>query len=448
MNKGGRFSFYKYMDILELYQKFLSHSEITTDSRNCPAGSIFFALKGDNFDGNLFASKALEQGCAYAVVDNPEVVSDGDERYVLVEDVLKTMQDLAHHHREQFHGPVIEVTGTNGKTTTKELLTAVLSKKYNVLATIGNLNNHIGVPKTLLRLKPILHQIAVVETGANHPGEIAFLAKIVDPDCGLITNVGRAHLEGFGSFEGVIKTKGELYDYIRTKPDGFIFLDSNNQYLKEISKGMLALHYGTPGDAEKMVEGDVVECAPFLTLRWRKGNSGVWHKVETHLIGAYNLQNALAAACVGVRYGVSENDITEALAGYVPKNDRSELRVTEHNQLIVDAYNANPSSMHASITNFGNMKGEHKMVILGDMRELGDVSEEEHQKVISLLQENESIEEVWLVGQNFQKVASSYHTFKDVEEVKSALADSPLSGRLILIKGSNSTKLYQLPELL
>lgn len=436
------------MNIQELYRIFLAHPVVTTDSRQCPGDSMFFALKGDSFNGNLFASKALEQGCAYAVVDNSAVVPEGDSRYVLVEDVLSTMQALAHYHREQFHGPVIEITGTNGKTTTKELVSAVLSRKYNVLYTEGNLNNHIGVPKTLLRLKPFFHQIAVVETGANHPGEIASLAKIVDPDCGLITNVGKAHLEGFGSFEGVIRTKGELYDYLRAKKEGFVFLDSDNPYLADIAKGIPAVCYGSPGGNSKMVQGEVVSCAPFLSFRWRRGDSGTWNTVNTHLIGTYNLQNVLAAACVGLKFGISEEDITEALAGYVPKNDRSELRVTAKNKLIVDAYNANPSSMKAALLNFGNIKHPHKMVILGDMRELGDSSGEEHGKIISLLQQQNDCEEVWLVGDNFQKEKSPYRCFKDVEEVKEALRESPVEGKLILIKGSNGTHLYQLPDLL
>ena len=436
------------MNIQDLYRIFLAHPVVTTDSRQCPEDSIFFALKGDSFNGNLFASKALEQGCAYAVVDDPAVVPEGDERYILVEDVLGTMQSLAHYHREQFHGPVIEITGTNGKTTTKELVSTVLSRKYNVLYTEGNLNNHIGVPKTLLRLKPLFHQIAVVETGANHPGEIASLAKIVDPDCGLITNVGKAHLAGFGSFEGVIRTKGELYDYLRTKKEGFVFLDSDNPYLADIAKGIPAVCYGSPGGNSKMVQGEVISCAPFLSFRWRRGETGAWNTVNTHLIGAYNLQNVLAAACVGLKFGISEEDITEALAGYVPKNDRSELRVTARNKLIVDAYNANPSSMKAALLNFGNIKHPHKMVILGDMRELGEASEEEHGKILSLLQRQNDCEEVWLVGDNFRKEKSPYRCFKDVEEVKEALRESPVEGKLILIKGSNGTRLYQLPDLL
>ena len=437
------------MDIKELYEIFSEHPEVTTDSRNCPAGALFFALKGSSFNGNLFASQALASGAAYAIVDEADVIpAEGDKRYILVPDVLKTLQALAHCHRKQFHGPVIEITGTNGKTTTKELLTAVLSKKYNVLSTLGNLNNHIGVPKTLLRIKPFFHHIAVVETGANHPGEIAFLANIVDPDCGLITNVGRAHLEGFGSFKGVCQTKGELYDYLRKKNGGFIFLNTDNPYLQEMAQGLVTLNYGEPGNGEKMVEGEVLGCNPFLTLRWRKGHTGTWHITETHLIGAYNLQNALAAACAGIRYGVTENDITEALSAYIPQNDRSELRSTPRNRLVVDAYNANPSSMTEAIKNFSLITGEHKMVILGDMKELVSASEEEHQKIIDMLQQQEDVEMVWLVGENFMQTKSPFRCFTDVEEVKKELAGHPLSGHLILIKGSNGTRLYQLPELL
>ncbi len=436
------------MNIGELYKIFQRCSVVTTDSRECPDNSLFFALKGTSFNGNLFASQALATGAAYAVVDQADVIPDGDDRFILVSDVLKTLQDLAHFHREQFHGPVIQVTGTNGKTTTKELLTAVLEKKYNVLSTVGNLNNHIGVPLTLLRMKPFFHQIAVVETGASHPGEIAFLAKMVNPDCGLITNVGRAHLEGFGSFEGVCRTKGELYDYLRRKQGGFIFLNADNPFLSQMAKGMVALCYGAPGSEDKMVEGKVEESNPFLVLSWRKGPKGIWHRVETHLVGAYNLHNALAAACVGVRYGITEDDISEALSCYVPKNDRSELRVTKENRLIVDAYNANPSSMEASIENFGQMAGEHKMVILGDMRELGKDALQEHQRIISLLEKQKDLESVWLVGEVFMKTASSFRCFEDVEAVKATLKSEPIKNRLVLIKGSNGMRLYQLPELL
>jgi UDP-N-acetylmuramoyl-tripeptide--D-alanyl-D-alanine ligase len=430
-----------------LYKLFEEHPEVTTDSRQCPADSLFFALKGDSFDGNRFAAQALSQGCAYAVVDDPAVVPTDDNRYVLVDDVLRTYQLLAREHRRHFTGPVIQITGTNGKTTTKELTAAVLSKRYCVHYTQGNLNNHIGVPRTLLGLRPE-HTLAVIETGANHPGEIKTLTEIVEPDCGIITNVGRAHLEGFGSFEGVKRTKGELYDWLRRKQGGFIFLCADNGDLTEMAAGMAALKYGRPnGGGDLTVEGEVTACAPFLALRWRRAGSKDWNNVQTRLIGAYNVDNVLAAVTAGVHFGVSDTDITAALEAYVPANNRSELRVTQRNRLIVDAYNANPTSMRAALENFKAMPGEHKMAILGEMRELGEVSEEEHRKVVEQL-EASGLENVWLVGENFCNIPSDFRCFINVEEVKQTLADETIEGKLILIKGSNGTKLFQLPDYL
>ena len=432
------------MEIAALYKIYQQHPVVTTDSRKCPAGSVFFALKGASFNGNAFAAKALEQGCAYAVIDEEAYACPGDERYILVEDVLSTLQQLAHYHREQFNIPVIEITGTNGKTTTKELIAAVLSKKHQVLYTQGNLNNHIGVPLTLLNLNDT-HTRAVVETGANHPGEIKTLAEIVDPDFGLITNVGKAHLEGFGSFEGVIKTKGELYDYLRKK-QGTIFLDHDNPYLGGIAGGLHHICYGVPSDERISVEGEFLECAPFLNFKWRP-YGGQWMEVHTHLIGAYNLTNMLAAAAVGRTFGVSDEDISDALAQYVPTNNRSQLVETADNRLIVDAYNANPTSMKASLDNFCRMKEERKMVILGDMKELGADSHDEHQKMVDFLVEA-GFRHVWLVGSEFKSTSHPFRTFDDVEQVKKALQDKKPKGYEILIKGSNSTKLYELPDYL
>lgn len=431
------------MTIPELYEIFLKHPVVTTDTRDCPKGSIFFALRGETFNGNQFALKALENGCAYAVVDDKEV--KGDDRLIHVEDALVALQQLATYHRRQLETPIVQITGTNGKTTTKELTSAVLSEKYNVLYTQGNFNNHIGVPKTLLRLTKE-HQIAVVETGANHPGEIAQLSEIVDADCGLITNVGRAHLEGFGSFEGVIHTKGELYDYLRMKPGAFIFLNADNPYLCPIAKGLEADTYGVP-ERGYDVEGEVIECNPYLKFRFRM-KGGEWQEVQTRLIGAYNLTNALAAICVGRHFEVTAAQAAHAIATYQPTNNRSEMVKTENNQLIVDAYNANPTSMKAALDNFALIPAQHKMLILGEMRELGQASAMEHQKVaeqaLSL-----GAEEVWLVGEEFQPFAEGARWFPDVDAVKVALegGNRPI-GRLILVKGSNGTKLYQLPALL
>lgn len=433
------------MEISELYKIFEQHPVVTTDSRDCPQGSIFFALKGASFNGNAFAAKAIEQGCAYAVVDEQEYAPQGDERFILTDDCLKTLQRLANYHRCHLGTKIIGITGTNGKTTTKELVAAVLEKKYNVLYTQGNFNNDIGVPKTLLRLKPE-HEIAVVEMGASHPGDIKTLVDIVEPDCGIITNVGRAHLQGFGSFEGVIKTKGELYDYIRDK-GGFVFIHNENKYLQGIAEGLQLVKYGTTTDDSSLeVCGEVMECAPFLKFRWNHRQGG-WHEVQTHLIGSYNVYNMLAAACIGIYFNVSGEDVSEALREYIPTNNRSQLEVTGSNKLIVDTYNANPTSMRAALENFRDMAVSPKMAILGDMRELGEVSGEEHQKVVDFLMEN-NISNVWLVGEEFGKTKCHYRKFADVDEVKAEIAAHKPEGYYILIKGSNGIKLFQLPEML
>ena len=444
------------MDIKQLYQLYQQHPCITTDSRDCPQGSIFLALKGGSFDGNKFAAQALEKGCAYAIVDDKDVAVDS--RYILVDDCLQTYKDLAREHRRQFNIPVIAITGTNGKTTTKELVRAVLAEKYNVLATEGNFNNDVGVPKTLFRLAPE-HEIAIVEMGASHPGDIKTLAETAEPTCGLITNVGRAHLQGFGSFGGVVKTKCELYDYLRTRGDGLVFLNADDDVLCNQlgdDDSLWVTPYSV--DPEKQYEcisGEVIEPAPYLKLRWRRplmeieetGASAKWHKVQTQLVGAYNIFNVMAAIAVGINFGVDRKCICHALETYVPTNNRSQLMQTRHNTLVVDAYNANPSSMAAALQNFSLMPAEHKMVILGDMRELGAASEEEHRAVGRML-DSMSLGDVWLVGPEFAKVEGPFRHFADVEEVKQTIAEEQPEDRTILIKGSNSTRLYELPPLL
>ena len=337
------------MEVAALYEIFKQHPNITTDSRNCPEGSVFWALKGESFNGNDFAAKALAAGCAYAVVDEPGAADLSDERYLLVDDSLKALQELANYHRRQFHIPVLQITGTNGKTTTKELIAAVLERKYQVLFTQGNLNNHIGVPRTLLRLNAS-HEIAVIETGANHPGEIKFLTDIVEPDYGLITNVGMAHLAGFGSFEGVKRTKGELYDYLRnTGKPAFVHCPDEN--LQEMAAGLKQIPYATEQAPENVPQGELVGCDPFLTFRWKyQGNEFV---VRTHLVGSYNLANMMAAVAVGLHFGVDSQDICAALAEYIPSNNRSQMQDTAENHLVVDAYNANPTSMKAAIEGIG-----------------------------------------------------------------------------------------------
>ena len=445
------------MDIKELYKLYKQHPCITTDSRDCPEGSIFLALKGESFDGNKFALQAIEKGCAYAIVDDPKLLTD-DKRLILVDDCLQTFKDLAREHRRQFDIPVIGITGTNGKTTTKELVAAVLSQKYNVLYTQGNFNNDVGVPKTLFRLTKD-HEIAVIEMGASHPGDIKTLAETAEPTCGLITNVGKAHLQGFGSFEGVIKTKCELYDFLRTQKDGLIFINADNEYLTdqigEEEEIWLSPYSTDPEKQYTCISGEIIECNPFLKFRWREplmvleeeGRSTKWHKVQTKLVGSYNIDNLLAAIAVGINFGVDRKKICAALEEYTPSNNRSQMTVTEKNHLVVDAYNANPSSMMAALENFQLMQADHKMAILGAMRELGDVSEEEHQRIVDYLAATD-IEEVWLVGEEFQNIRCDYRKFHDVEQVKAAITAEQPEGRYILIKGSNSTKLYQLPELL
>jgi len=450
----------KNMDIKELYALYRQHPCITTDSRDCPEGSIFLALKGEKFNGNQYALQALEKGCAYAIVDEDTGADKAVQtRLIRVEDCLQTYKDLAREHRRQFDIPVIAITGTNGKTTTKELVRAVLAEKYNVLATEGNFNNDVGVPKTLLRLSKE-HEIAIIEMGASHPGDIKTLVETAEPTCGLITNVGRAHLQGFGSFEGVVKTKGELYDYLRNREDGLVFINADNDYLCDmLTDEMWCTPYST--DPEKQyscISGEVIACDPLLKFRWRKplaeleesGGSQKWHKVQTHLIGAYNIDNLLAAIAVGINFGVDRKQIDHALENYVPTNNRSQLVETGHNRLIVDAYNANPSSMAAALENFqvvAAKEGETKMAILGAMRELGAVSHEEHQKTVDLLAAT-GMTDVWLVGEEFEQTSTDFRKFKDVDAVKAELQQHRPEGRLILIKGSNSTKLYQLPEFL
>ena len=438
------------MDIKELYKLYQQHPCITTDSRDCPEGSIFLALKGASFDGNQYAVQALEKGCAYAIIDDPNV-QQGDSRLILVDDCLQTFKDLAREHRRQFDIPVIGITGTNGKTTTKELIRAVLSECYNVMATEGNFNNDVGVPKTLFRLNED-HDIAVVEMGASHPGDIKTLVETAEPNCGLITNVGRAHLQGFGSFEGVCKTKGELYDFFRSH-ECPVFVNRDNEHLMKMTEGLADIYYyGQSDNPDILIRGEVVSCAPFLKFRWREqdadaGYTSEWMEVQTHLIGAYNLDNMLAAITIGYVNNIPFEKINHALENYVPTNNRSQLTETEKNHLIVDAYNANPTSMKAAIDNFRMMEVSPKMAILGMMGELGDVSQEEHQKIIALLEEAR-FDEVWLVGSEFQKAHSPFRTFANVDEVKAAIAQEQPIGRYILIKGSNSTKLFQLPELL
>ena len=427
------------MSIIDLYDLFIHNPQITTDSRNCPKGSIFFALKGDKFDGNQYAGKALASGCVYAVIDNPDYYIG--ERTILVDNVLKTLQQLAHHHRKVLGLPIIGITGTNGKTTTKELLAAVLSTKFNLLYTEGNFNNHIGVPLTLLRLTHD-HEMAVIEMGASHPGDIKELVDIVHPNYGIITNVGRAHLEGFGSFEGVIRTKGELYDYIR-RSKGKIFIKKENEYLQSIAKGIEQITYGNGDDA--FASGQVVSCDPFLVFNWKQ--QGKLHTVETHMIGSYNLDNVLAAVAVGRFFKIPAERISRAIAAYEPTNNRSQFKKTENNELIIDAYNANPSSMKVALDNFITMPVQPKAIILGDMRELGPTSNELHAEVVEQIKKGQ-FDKVFLCGEHFSKVGKEFSPFATTEAMVEELRKQPLKGYHILIKGSHSMGLEKLVDIL
>ena len=427
------------MSIIDLYDLFIHNPQITTDSRNCPKGSIFFALKGDKFDGNQYAGKALASGCVYAVIDNPDYYIG--ERTILVDNVLKTLQQLAHHHRKVLGLPIIGITGTNGKTTTKELLAAVLSTKFNLLYTEGNFNNHIGVPLTLLRLTHD-HEMAVIEMGASHPGDIKELVDIVHPNYGIITNVGRAHLEGFGSFEGVIRTKGELYDYIR-RSKGKIFIKKENEYLQSIAKGIEQITYGNGDDA--FASGQVVSCDPFLVFNWKQ--QGKLHTVETHIIGSYNLDNVLAAVAVGRFFKIPAERISRAIAAYEPTNNRSQFKKTDNNEFIIDAYNANPSSMKVALDNFITMPVQPKAIILGDMRELGPTSDELHAEVVAQIKKGQ-FDKVFLCGEHFSKVGKEFSPFATTEAMVEELRKQPLKGYHILIKGSHSMGLEKLADIL
>ena len=382
---------------------------VSTDTRNLPAGCVFFALHGANFDGNKFAKQALEQGAALAVIDNPEyALHDG---MLLVPNTLVALQDLARAWRRKLGLPIIGITGTNGKTTTKELLATVLSKKYNLHYTQGNLNNQIGVPLTLLQITRA-HEMAIVEMGASHPGDIKELVDIAEPNCGLITNVGRAHLEGFGSFEGVQETKKELYDYLLDH-QGFIFRNTDNPYLAQMA-------------------GDL-KTVPYTTGTMPDG---------THLVGEYNAENVSAAICVGEHFGISREQALEAIRQYVPTNNRSQKMQTANNQLIVDAYNANPTSMQAAINAF---KGD--TYILGAMRELGEYSHLEHQNVVNMLAERKA-DFVFLVGEEYLQTTSPYPVFENVELLHKHLEEQPIKGKNILLKGSRSTQMEKLLDVL
>jgi UDP-N-acetylmuramoyl-tripeptide--D-alanyl-D-alanine ligase len=437
----------KHVTIEELYRLFINcNQKITTDTRKLEQGAIFFALKGDNFDANTFAQQAVDAGCAYSIVDS-ETVSN-ETTILLVNDVLETLQQLAKHHRQQLKFPVIGITGSNGKTTNKELIHAVLSKKYNTYATKGNLNNHIGVPLTLLALTNE-HEMAIVEMGANHQGEIAMLSDLSDPDYGMITNIGKAHLEGFGGLEGVKKGKSELYKHIKQKK-GKIFINGNDSVLTELSNDLDKIFYGENSNFD--VHGKLFLNSEFVEFKWNIKSESLDNQplVKTHMFGQYNFINLLCAACIGNYFGVKETDINDALASYMPEMNRSQVKKTESNTLILDAYNANPSSMSLAIDNFNKQVFENKIVILGDMLELGEYSEQEHEKIIKQI-ENCTFKTVVFVGVQFFKLKdrfNHYYFYENIEDFKKDDTTNRITGSNILIKGSRGIQLEKIVNIL
>ncbi|RSK37241.1 UDP-N-acetylmuramoyl-tripeptide--D-alanyl-D-alanine ligase [Hymenobacter metallilatus] len=430
-------------DIAALYARFRECSAVSTDSRQPQDGTLFFALNGPSFRGRDFAPQALAQGARYAVVDDEALAATDPARYTYAPDPLLALQELAHHHRRQLILPVLAITGSNGKTTTKELVHAVLSRRYRVQYTRGNLNNHIGVPLTLLSIRPGEHELAIIEMGANHQGEIALLCRLAEPTHGLITNIGKAHLEGFGGVEGIVKGKGELFDFLR-RVDGTAFVNTLDARLPGMAAG-LAYQATYPGPTDTY-PAELVSTTPQVVLRLFNGAT-----VEAQITGGYNFPNLAAAAAVGAYFEVPAEAIGEALAGYAPTNNRSQLVRTAHNEVLLDAYNANPSSMAVALHSFATRPGspEHKVVILGDMFELGPDSPAEHRS-LGQLAASLPLGTVVLVGADMQHAAaasSSFLYFPTKPEAAAWLRTNPLRGRQVLIKGSRGMGLETLLEL-
>ncbi len=427
-----------------LYNHFLSSTGVSTDTRTISQGQMFFALRGDNFDSNTpeILQAALQGGASHVVTSNPDFA---DKAHVtVVPDTLAALQQLASYHRSQLTIPIVGITGTNGKTTTKELVAAVLRQKYNVYATKGNLNNHIGVPLSLLSVRE--HDVAVIEMGANHPHEIRDLAAIVRPTAGLVTNVGIGHILGFGSFEGVKATKAELYAQLKSS-SSTVFINAGNAHLLEMLGDYdHVISYGT-SEVDCHVDGHITQAAETLCFEWSVGGT-LYREVKTNITGSYNLENALAAVAVGTFFDVDAADICQALSDYMPTNGRSQVVVSQRNRIIADAYNANPSSMTAAVDNFEKMTGEGKVVVLGAMRELGPVQDEEHLKLMRRLQAMK-LDKVYLVGSEFAKFSAQFSNFHIVENAADLAGElSTLSQKYILLKGSNSNKLSQLLQYL
>ena len=445
--------------IEEIYKTYLQSRTVTTDSRAITPGCLFFAFKGEKFDGNAFAPQALEQGAALCIISDPQYKVD--DRCIVVPDVLATLQELATHHRQQLTIPVIGITGTNGKTTTKELVNAVLSRRYRTHATQGNFNNHLGVPLTLLSI-PANAEIAIVEMGANHPGEIADLCKIAQPTFGLITNVGRAHLEGFGSFEGVIQTKTAIYRHLASV-GGTIFVNADNEILiqsiEEITAGrpqnsLNLIAYGQTQlltlNSALLTKGHLVGSDPYMKFYIEEGDNV--YSIQSQLLGNYNFDNAMAAAAVGRHFRVELWDIKEAIEQYEPANKRSQYKETARNVLFLDCYNANPSSMKVALDNFEALQRDNKVAMLGNMRELGADSRHEHEAIVQrLLAAN--LAQVVLVGPEFEFAAHIADAprllwFATSDDAKAHFTQHPLSHATILLKGSNGTQMWKLEEVL
>lgn len=427
------------MNIQDIYHLYLQCGSVCTDTRQLKAGCMFFCLKGENFNGNKFAQDAIKQGAQYVVIDEALYAVEG--KTILVDNVLETLQALAQYHRKQLHIPVIGVTGTNGKTTTKELLYAVLSRKYKVVATQGNLNNHIGVPLTLLGINARDTQLAIVEMGANHRGEIAQLCEISRPNYGVITNIGKAHIEGFGSVEGIVETKRALYDYV-IKVNGTLFVNHCDDLLMQLAQNCTCLTYGSSKEAD--VVGVCNTKKMYMTFKLPQFN----RTISTQLTGSYNFNNAMAAVAAGLHFGVDVEDIVYALISYQPTNNRSQVESIGSYTVIVDAYNANPSSMYAAITNMCGLKADNKVVILGAMRELGAESEAEHEKVVQMVRDN-AIDQAYFYGNEYEHTtADAKDVYIDFDAMAQSIIHTLKPNSTILLKGSRSMKMERVLEVL
>jgi len=427
--------------IENLYKLFCQHPVICTDSRNIKPDSIFFALKGENFNGNEFAESALKEGAEYAVIDEENYKISN--RFILVENVLETLQHLAVYHRGKINLPVVGITGTNGKTTTKELIAAVLKKKFKVVATSGNFNNHIGVPLTVLGISNDT-EIAIIEMGANHIGEISALCNISKPGFGIITNIGKAHLVGFGSIEAIIKAKAELYKFISNN-EGLVFVNNDNNTLKQLSKYLQKVTYGTSENSDCWAK--IISSDPFVEILWNSGFGDV--SIKSNLVGKYNFENILAAICVGDYFNVKIENIAQAIEEYIPQNNRSQFINTKKNKIFLDAYNANPSSMEAAIRNFAELDFKNKILIIGDMLELGDESLSEHRNILELIREL-GFDNVFLIGAEFYEANknSGHKIFPKTEDAMQWFEANRLENATIFIKGSRGIKLEPLIKVL